>query len=190
MITEQQVAALLAFYDPDDQQAKFCLHIEKWDTIAMSVARGLGLDNNSPKRILDLGCGFGYFLNVCGELGHDATGLDTFSPLIRRATRILGVRYMIHTIVAFEPLPRTLGDYDLVTMSGVNLLKATMSKRYWCRNEYAFLASDIRYRLRPEGRFVIRPNIAEPNSPTTMLGDREWWQDRGGPPGPDFPSNV
>lgn len=182
MLTLEQTEALRALYDPDDQQAKFCHDAERWDAIAQDVAEGLGLFCCvRPRRILDLGCGFGYFLNACRVLGHDAMGVDTFNPLVRQATRILGVPYTLHTIVEFEPLPPTLKDYDLVTMHGVNLLRATVGKRYWQRNEYAFLTNDIRHRLRPKGRFVIRPNVAGPGSPTAILADREWWTLVAGP---------
>ncbi|MCI0607233.1 hypothetical protein L0156_29985 [bacterium] len=44
--------------------------------IAVSHARILGLHRASPKRVLDLGAGCGYFAYVCNYYGHEATGVD------------------------------------------------------------------------------------------------------------------
>jgi len=178
MITQQQIEALAAIHNPKDTAEKFCRDCVKWDRIATHVSQGLGLHESEPKRILDLGCGFGYFANVCQQMGHMVTGLDwPGSKVIQAAAGILGVDLVLHTIRAFEPLPHMPHRFDLVTMSGVNLVLATDPLTYWGKIEYVNLVDTIRISyLAPGGLFVVRPNIAGPDSPTAELGTVEFWQ--------------
>src|SRR5438270_101799 len=48
-----------------------------WIGINVERAQDLWLDRSPPLRILDLGCGAGYFLYICQFFGHEGLGLDT-----------------------------------------------------------------------------------------------------------------
>jgi SAM-dependent methyltransferase len=76
----------------------------------------LGLDKSSGLRILDLGCGFGYFMYAAGKFGHQTIGVDIDDPFLNEVTPVLGLKKVIHTIVAYQPLPEIPGGpFDLIT---------------------------------------------------------------------------
>ena len=47
-----------------------------WLRLNIIRAVQLGLHKTPPKKVLDLGCGPGYFLAVCRYFGHDVVGID------------------------------------------------------------------------------------------------------------------
>ena len=53
--------------------AKF-VDADYWLKVNVERAQDLQLDRSKPLRILDLGCGAGWFLYVCERLGHEAVG--------------------------------------------------------------------------------------------------------------------
>ena len=74
--------------------------------INLQRVRDLGLDYAPPSRILDIGCGTGYFLYISKLLGHDVLGLDVDDfPMFRELTELLRVQRTIGRIEAFQPLP-------------------------------------------------------------------------------------
>ncbi len=90
---------------------------ERWVRVNVARARLLELhDVSRPRRVLDLGAGFGYFLLVCRELGHDVQGVDIADPLYAEVTALLGVPVAEHRIEARHPLPSGLSPApDVVT---------------------------------------------------------------------------
>lgn len=169
MLSDKEVAAIegLADWNPDHPMVKFCENPRMWEKKARQIACSLGLDDNRPLRIFDLGCGFGYFVRVCTDLGHDAEGLDRREPLMAGgANDILGNRFVSGGVQPGYPVPVEFQDADLITMFGVSLRRENGD--YWDATEYAELTRDILSRLNKGGRFVIRPNY-----PMTWNGD-EW----------------
>lgn len=175
MLTDEQVEqlkALRAKY-PGNRMEKFAENPREYEAIAIEVARGLDLDQPPRRRILDIGCGLGFFSHACERWGHAVTGLDLPDPMIARALQILRIKYYKHVITASESI-RAGCAYNLITMFGVNLHDGT---DYWDAPKYTFLAADIRSRLQPDGSWVIRPNApVGQNSPTANLMKPEWWQ--------------
>ncbi len=171
MLTHRQIAQLTALGTGNDEHYmhKFTRNPAKWWWRACKIATGLGLHEQPPQRILDIGCGFPYFAHVCGELGHDVVGHDVPDTMIEQAASILGQDVWLHTLQAREKLQRAGGDKDLITVFGVNFRYGdpARSKDYWVEDDYAFLIADLRTRLLPGGSIVVRPNRPEP---------RPWWQ--------------
>ena len=177
MITPEQVKAIEALHDPNHYMAKFCVNPKAWYYEAMRIACELGLRGGgvTTKRILDIGGGFGYFAMACQDLGHDVINLDRVEQPIDRANGILGVAYWGCKIAAYSPLPENLGTFDLVTMFGVNFRHG--DDEYWNATDYRHLAQDVRSRLNPGGRWVVRPNQTEDKSSAIIfLMDPVWWQ--------------
>jgi Ribosomal protein L11 methylase len=80
--------------------------LDRWIGVNIRRIRQLELDVARPKRILDLGCGAGYFLYIAQLLGHSGVGLDIDRlAMFREITRLLGVRRVVQQIEAFRPLP-------------------------------------------------------------------------------------
>src|SRR5437016_6756034 len=87
-----------------------------WIEINIERAQDLWLDRTSPLRILDLGCGAGYFLYVCWFFGHEGLGLDTDEePLFRGTTELLNVQRVVSRIHPQVPLPDLGEKFDLIT---------------------------------------------------------------------------
>src|SRR5205814_10039382 len=73
-------------YRPDARRINMYEDAAHWIGVHVAHAQDLWLDRTPPLRILDLGCGAGYFLYVCRFFGHEALGLDTDEePLFREA---------------------------------------------------------------------------------------------------------
>jgi SAM-dependent methyltransferase len=163
MITDDQVKAIEALAEkyPGHYMAKFFTYPRLWDREAEKLADHLDV-NCERLDVLDIGCGFGYFVNVCFDRGCNAWGLDVFDKAIGEAAEILRVKVVFDGIEADRRLPGIAGGlFDIITMFGCSLRHGhpATSKDYWGWDEYRFFFTDIATRLRPGGRFVIRPNV-------------------------------
>ncbi len=176
MITPAQDRALrnLVAKYPDHPMAKFCIRPMSWYAIADRIAEEMGLHERTGKRILDIGCGFGYFVKAWHDRGHDVTGLDLPGGIIQEANRILEVPFVPYRIVGGHPLPDGMQAFDLVTTFGVNFKYD--SDVYWGREEYQSLSHDVRGRLNRGGSWILRPNQTDdPDHPVANLMRAEWW---------------
>src|SRR3954468_19913920 len=84
-----QIAKKYSVPDPGDTPRKY-VQLEHWLRINLQRIREIDLDRGKPKRVLDIGCGAGYFLYIAKQYGHDVLGLDinTF-PLFTEMTEFL-----------------------------------------------------------------------------------------------------
>ena len=132
-----------------------------WVAINVERAQDLWLDRSPPRRILDLGCGAGFFLYVCRIFGHDALGLDTDNePLFRGTTDLLHVNRLIATIERNVPLPDLSDNFDLVTAHRVCFHRVRHGTNgqpsEWSTDDWKFFIDDIRTRfLNPNGRLLL-----------------------------------
>jgi len=132
-----------------------------WVTINVERAQDLWLDRSPPLRILDLGCGAGYFLYVCQSLGHEGLGLDTSrEPLFHGTTALLNVRRIISRIDPGVPLPDLGEKFDLVTAHRVCFHRTERLGDHkwneWTPADWKFFINDIRTRfLRLDGRLLL-----------------------------------
>lgn len=135
---------------------------DHWIKINIERAQDLWLDRSPSLRILDLGCGAGYFVYVCRCLGHEGLGVDIDEqPLFRETTALLKVPRVIWRIEPRVPLP-DLGKFDLVTGHRVCFQKTvrwgTGSGEWeeWEPNDWKFFINDVRSRLlKPNGRILL-----------------------------------
>jgi SAM-dependent methyltransferase len=134
-----------------------------WIKINVERAQDLWLDRSPPLRVLDLGCGPGYFLYVCRCLGHEGLGLDLDEqPLFREITALLNVRRVIWRIQSQVPLPDLGGKFDLVTGHRVCFQKTVRwgigsgEWNEWEPGDWEFFLDDVRSRiLKPDGRLLL-----------------------------------
>ena len=141
---------------PTADSPKF-LELERWIDINIRRTRDIELDLGRPKRILDLGCGAGYFLYIVQLLGHDGLGLDLDQlPMFGDLTSLLGVRRVIWQIKAFDPLP-DLGRFDLITAFLICFNRHKQAN-VWGVPEWEFFLDDLAKHLTLRGRVWLELN--------------------------------
>ena len=133
-----------------------------WVRINLKRVQDLWLDRARPMRVLDLGCGSGFFLYICKYFGHDVVGLDRdTNPMFRATTEFLGVPRVAADIDPFTPLPELGEKFDVVTayricFQRIGELQKDSSWEEWGPKEWTFFLDDVRTRLlRPGGRLLL-----------------------------------
>ena len=164
-LDRQAWAELRARYPhrPDTPRINRFGNADYWIKINVERAQDLWLDRSAPSRVLDLGCGPGYFLYVCKCLGHEGVGIDIDEqPLFRETTALLNVRRVIWRIEPQVPLPDLGGKFDLVTGHRVCFQKTvrwgTGSGEWeeWEPPDWEFFLDDVRARLlKHDGRLLL-----------------------------------
>ena len=151
---------------------------------ALGNAQRLGLLDCEPKRILDIGCGFGYFIRACNLHGHDATGVDwparPAAECYQEAVQIMGVNVHWHVITVQHILPSELSEYDLITVHSLGLpagpSEGKDEKRPWWR--YAAMIEEVITRMKPGGtidnsvHYDRVPWLANRRRWNALIGDR------------------
>jgi SAM-dependent methyltransferase len=72
-----------------------------------------GLLRGPAGRLLDVGCGKGYFVRSCVDAGIDAQGLDISRAAIEYATNSLGINAICSDV---ESVGESLGQFDVITL--------------------------------------------------------------------------
>jgi SAM-dependent methyltransferase len=146
-------------YRPGSPQINRFEDVVYWIEINIERAQDLWLDRAPPLRLLDLGCGAGYFLYVCKFLGHDVLGFDTDTePLFRATTALLQVPRVIGRIERQTPLPDLGGKFDLVTAHRIcfHRIGRVRDGVEWSPGNWEFFINDIRTRfLNENARLVL-----------------------------------
>ena len=153
----EQIRQRYAVEDPGEDWPKY-LDLEHWIDINIRRIREIELDVARPKRVLDLGCGAGYFLHIAQLLGHTGLGLDVdYLPMFGEITRLLGVRRVISRIEPFTPLPHLGGKFDLITAFMI-CFNNHKQANLWGVPEWKFFLDDLSKYLTPRGRVWLELN--------------------------------
>ncbi len=153
----EEIRRKYAVADPGDAPPKY-LELEHWIRTNLQRVRDLELDYAPPSRILDLGCGAGYFLYINKLLGHEILGLDLDDlPMFRELIELLRVPRTIARIEAFQPLPKFDRKFDLITAYLI-CFNNHKSDKLWGPAEWNFLLDDIATHLAPNGRVWLELN--------------------------------
>lgn len=117
-------------------------------------------DDGRPKRVLDLGCGPGYFLSLCRELGHEVMGIDLDDePLYNELTAFQGLPRIVHAVTPASPLPALEGRFDIVTAFGVTFsFVAGQNDGPWTAGDWARAIDGLLAVVSPGGQIVIHFN--------------------------------
>ena len=141
-----------------------------WIDINVMRAQDLWLDRTAPVRILDLGCGPGYFLYVCRFFGHNGIGFDTGDdPFFGAMVEHFDIPRVISRIEPGLPLPQFGEKFDLVTAYRVCFHRTTRKPDgtwvEWSSRDWKFFIDDVRARaLKPNGRLLLDFNPRPDNN--------------------------
>jgi len=137
--------------------------------IPFNVCRigALGLHKARPQRILDVGCGPGYFLAAARECGHECHGIDAPESVLtktecRAYTELLGslgcdgnVAPLL--IERYIPMVLKQSDYDLITAFWICFNRHRQPDE-WGVDEWKFFVEDSLRHLRRGGVIHLELN--------------------------------
>jgi SAM-dependent methyltransferase len=153
----RQIYQRHAVEDPGDAWPKY-LDLERWMEINVGRVRDLGLDLGGRKRVLDIGCGTGYFIYICKYLGHDVLGLDLDEePGFTEMVDLLGLQRKIWRIEAFQPLPDLGPKFDVIAAHMI-CFNGHKSDKLWQIPEWEFFLDDLSRHLEPRGQICLELN--------------------------------
>ena len=176
-VASEQILHRYAVNNPTEDWRKY-LDLDRWIAINIRRIRDIELDFARRKRILDLGCGAGYFLYIAQLLGHRGFGLDLDRiPMFAEITSLLGVRRVIQRIQAFRPLPDLGGKFDLITAFMI-CFNNHRHANLWGVAEWNFFLDDIAKHLAPRGRVWLELN-RESDGTLCTPELKEFFQKRG-----------
>ncbi|MGI8821612.1 MAG: class I SAM-dependent methyltransferase [Chthoniobacterales bacterium] len=133
--------------NPGDAPEKY-LELRRWVETNIRRVRSLELDFGLRRRVLDIGCGAGYFLYICKWLGHDVLGLDIDeSPMFTDITKLLRVPRVLWRIERYVKLPDLGAKFDVVTAHMI-CFNDHKTDHVWCQTEWEFFLNDLRTHLR------------------------------------------
>jgi SAM-dependent methyltransferase len=119
----------------------------------------LKLHRSEPKRVLDLGCGGGFFLFIAKNLGHSVMGLDIeHVTLFTELLDLFGVPRVVWRISALEPLPDLGQKFDWITAFSANFYLYHPSKERWGTAEWDFFLGDLQQHLAARGKIFFGLN--------------------------------
>jgi SAM-dependent methyltransferase len=138
--------------------------VDRWLHLARERVQDLKLHRVSPQRILDLGCGGGFFLFILKQLGHDVLGLDMDEqPLYRELVELFALPRVVWMIKPFEPLPDFGPRFDWITAFSISFDRAVSGRPRWGAPEWNFLLEDLEQQhLAPGGQmyFELNPGVS------------------------------
>ncbi len=137
--------------------------------VPFNVARiaSLSLHAAKPQRLLDIGCGPGYFLAAALACGHDCYGIDAPQNILteveaRVYSELLAAlscdrRVSPLLIERFVPMPLPLQDLDLITAFWICFNRHRQPDE-WGVSEWRFFVDDARSHLRSGGVLHLELN--------------------------------
>jgi SAM-dependent methyltransferase len=136
----------LLMTDAGDDERKYLDH-EYWLRGAHRRAERAGLLGGPRRRVLDLGCGAGWFAAYLKTLGHEVVGLDVpgRSQLFRRMCEMLEVPVIEKTIRPFEKLDGIGTFWNHITAFQV-CFNSHRNPPIWRAPEWSFFCDDVRPR--------------------------------------------
>jgi SAM-dependent methyltransferase len=147
----------------DDFYAKYSRDLDfNW---MRNVQRFVGLNLKKPSRILDIGCGFGFFSHIASFNGHNVDSLDipNASPILKAATKLLKIKKHEFTIKKKTPLLKFKYKFDSITAFQI-VFNGHITKDLWDVEEWKYFLMDLHDNLLNDGGSVTLVFNAEHNN--------------------------
>ena len=153
--------------------------IDHWLRVNRERVQDLKLHRSPPQRVLDLGCGGGFFLFILKRFDHSVLGLDVDeSPLFRELLEVFGVARIVFKIEPFESLPNFQQQFDWITAFSIGFDRYRGKNARWGPGEWEFLLRDLQRRLTPGGKIYLALNPL-PNGEYLTPELRDFFSSRG-----------
>jgi len=153
--------------------------VDQWLRVNRERVQDLKLHRSPPQRVLDLGCGGGFFLFILKRLGHSVLGLDVDeSPLFNELLEVFRVPRTVFRIQPFESLPNLQQQFDWVTAFSIGFDRYRATNSRWGPGEWDFLLRDLQIRLAPGGKIYLTLNPL-PNGDYLTPELRQFFSSRG-----------
>jgi len=154
--------------------------VDHWLRVNRERVQDLKLHRLSPQRILDLGCGGGFFLFILKRFNHSVLGLDIDeSPLFGDLVDVFGVPRRIFRIQAFQPLPTFEHQFDWITAFSIGFDRDRATNSRWGPVEWDFLLRDLQSWLAPRGKIYLTVNPLPDGEQYLTRELREFFLSRG-----------
>ena len=134
--------------------------VDHWLRVNRERVQDLKLHRSRPQRVLDLGCGGGYFLFILKRFHHSVLGLDVDrEPLFRELLEVFGVSRVTSEIKPFQALPDLRQQFDWITAFSIGFDRHPETNVRWGVKEWDFLLRDLQRQLAPNGKiyFAVNP---------------------------------
>ena len=178
-IDQARLAELQARYASSNEHYAKYADVKRWLRLNIVRAQDLRLHRCSPKAVLDLGCGGGFFLFILRRLGHSCLGLDMdVYPLFTGLLDLFQVERRVWTIRPYEALPDLGQTFDLITAFSIDFNRDSKRDWWWGPSEWTFFLDDLRRHLNPGGRIFLGLNPKKDGEYYTV-GLREFFLKRG-----------
>jgi len=170
---------MAAIADCDPESAAKYIDCNFWLPFNALRIGALGLHRSRPLRILDLGCGPGYFMASAAACGHDCYGIDApvgvltdvearvYSELL--AALSLSERVSPLLIQRFQPMQLPAAGFDLMTAFWI-CFNRHQQRDEWGVEEWHFWVDDALARLADGGILHL-----ELNSHPARYPSLEWY---------------
>lgn len=133
--------------------------VDQWLRVNRERVQDLKLHRASPQRVLDLGCGGGFFLFILKRIGHSVLGLDVDeSPLFKELLEVFRVPRTVFKIQPFESLPNLEQQFDWITAFSIGFDRSRATNSRWGPGEWDFLLRDLQLKLAPGGKIYLTLN--------------------------------
>lgn len=138
-------------YRPGENPSKY-LDTNEWMKANAKRLGDLLIREAPPRlRILDIGCGAGYFLFMAQHMGHAVVGTDMKNiEFYNDMIELLKVPRVVHTVRAFEKMPEEMTGYDVIA-SHMTCFNRRPDKSHWGAEEWTFFVDDMKQRLNTGG---------------------------------------
>lgn len=134
-------------------------NIDKWLRVNRERVQDLKLHRCPPQRVLDLGCGGGYFLFILKRFNHSVLGLDVDrSKLFDELLEAFGVSRVVFEIKPLQLLPDLRQQFDWITAFSIGFDRDHETNGRWGTKEWDFLLRDLQSRLAPGGKVYLALN--------------------------------
>jgi SAM-dependent methyltransferase len=153
--------------------------VDQWLCVNRERVQDLKLHRSPSQRVLDLGCGGGFFLFILKRIGHSVLGLDVDeAPLFKELLEVFDVPRTVFRIQPFESLPNLEQQFDWITAFSIGFDRSRATNARWGPSEWDFLLRDLQRRLAPGGKIYLTLNPL-PNGDYLTKELRDFFSSRG-----------